>query len=327
VGEFSFVLAGVGVSFGLFAEGHYQLFLASSGLTMLATPALIAGARPFAEKFASALGLTDVLLRAPDDSARVRELSDHAVLVGYGLSGRHLQSVLAAANIAHVVLEQNGRIVREARAAGVPIIYGDGTRREVLDRVGLARARVVVFAISSPVDERRGVALAHELNPGIRNVVRTRSVRSIDDLMRLGASEVVVEEYEATIELFARVLEGYDVPTYTIHRELEAIRAEHYRLLREQDRPPLALDALRHLGIHRALEMVEVQEGSAAMGESPTSLEIRRQTGAVVIAVVREGKAIYRRDPSFAFRVGDIAVLVGEPDSLARSLEFFRRRP
>jgi CPA2 family monovalent cation:H+ antiporter-2 len=291
---------------------------------MLATPALIAWARPLAERLASGLGTTGTLAPPPEDTARIASLSDHAVIVGYGLSGRHLQRVLAAAGIAHVVLEQNGKIVREARAAGVPILFGDGTRREVLERVGLSRARVVVFVISSPIDERRGVAMAHDLNPGIRNVVRTRYVRAIDDLMRLGASEVVVEEYEATIELFARVLEGYDIPTYTIHRELEAIRAEHYQLLRREDRPPLALDALKHLGIHRALDMVEVEEGSTAVGESPTSLELRRKTGAVVIAVVRDGKAIFQRDPDFAFQPGDIVVAVGDRDSLARTERLFR---
>ncbi len=325
VGEFSFVLASVGAPLGLFASDHYQLFLAASVLTMLATPALIASARPLAERFAGALGLTNVLMPAPGEAARVEELSDHAVIVGYGLSGRHLQRVLAAASVAHVVLEQNGRIVREARAAGVPILFGNGTRREVLERVGLARARVVVFVISSPTDERRGVATAHDINPGIRNVVRTRYARSIEDLMRLGASEVVVEEYEATIELFARVLEGYDVPTYTIHRELEAIRAEHYQMLRREDRRPLAFDALKHLGIHRALDMVEVEEGSTAAGESPTSLQLRRQTGAVIVAVVRDGKAIYQRDPGFAFRPGDIAVVVGERESLDRTEKLFRR--
>jgi CPA2 family monovalent cation:H+ antiporter-2 len=325
VGEFSFVLASVGAPLGLFASDHYQLFLTASVLTMLATPALIATARPLADRFARTLGLTDVLMPAPEEASRLSQLSDHAVIVGYGLSGRHLQRVLAAADIAHVVLEQNGRIVREARAAGVPILYGDGTRREVLERVGLSRARVVVFVISSPADERRGVATAHDINPGIRHVVRTRYVRSIDELMRLGASEVVVEEYEATIELFARVLEGYEIPTYTIHRELEAIRAEHYQLFRREDRPSLALDALRHLGIHRALDMMEVEEGSEAVGESPTSLELRRTTGAVVIAVVRDGKAIYQRDPNFAFRPGDIVVAVGERESLGRTERLFRR--
>ncbi len=327
VGEFSFVLAGVGSSFGLFASDHYQLFLAASGLTMLATPALIASARPLAERIAARFALPGTAAPTAGDAGRVEALSDHAVIVGYGLSGRHLQRVLAAAGVAHVVLEQNLKIVREARAAGVPILFGDGARREVLERVGLASARVVVFVISSPVDERRGVATAHDINPRVRKVVRTRYVRSIDDLMRLGATEVVVEEYEATIELFARVLEGFDVPTYTIHQELEAIRAEHYQMLRSEERAPLALDALKHLGIHRALEMIPVAHGSEAVGKSPKSLQLRRMTGAVVIAVVRDGKAIYQRDPDFAFRLGDIVVAVGDRESLDRTERLFRGAP
>ncbi len=326
VGEFSFVLAGVGASFGLFAADHYQLFLAASGLTMLATPALIASARPLAERIASRLAPSGAAV-PPEEAGRVEALSDHAIIVGYGLSGRHLQRILAAAGVAHIVLEQNLKIVREARASGVPILFGDGTRREVLERVGLASARVVVFVISSPADERRGVAIARDLNPGVKTVVRTRYVRAIDDLMRLGASEVVVEEYEATIELFARVLEGFDVATYTIHRELEAIRAEHYQMLRSEERAPLALDALKHLGIHRALEMISVAHGSEAVGQSPKSLQVRRRTGAVIIAVVRDGKAVYQRDPDFAFRLGDIVVAVGDPESLERTVRFFRGAP
>ncbi len=247
--------------------------------------------------------------------------------MGYGLSGRHLQRVLAAAEVPHIVLEQNLKIVREARAAGVPILFGDGTRREILEKVGVAKARAVVFVISSPVDERRGVATAHDLNPKIKNVVRTRYVRAIDDLMKLGASEVVVEEYEATIELFARVLEGFDVATYTIHQELEAIRAEHYQMFRSEERTPVALDALKHLGLHRALEMISVAHGSEAVGKSPKSLELRRRTGAVVIAVVRDGKAIYQRDPDFAFRLGDLVVTVGDRESLERTERIFRSSP
>jgi CPA2 family monovalent cation:H+ antiporter-2 len=327
VGEFSFVLASVGARFGLFASDHYQLFLAASGLTMLATPALIAAARPVAEGTAARLSLPGAAVLRPEEGAKAEALSDHAIIVGYGLSGRHLQRILKTAEIPHVVLEQNLKIVREARASGVPILFGDGTRREVLERVGIASARVVVFVISSLADERRGVATAHDLNPKIRNVVRTRYVRAIDELMRLGASEVVVEEYEATLELFARVLEGFHVATYTIHQELEAIRSEHYQMLRSEDRAPLALDALRHLGIHRALEMIAVAHGSEAVGENPKSLQIRRRTGAVVIAVVRDGRAIYQRDPEFSFRLGDIVVAVGDRESLERTEKIFRGAP
>ena len=118
-------------------------------------------------------------------------------------------------------------------------------------------------------------ANAHRLNPSARILVRTRYVAAIDELMRLGATEVVVEEFEATLELFARVLEFYEIPTNTIHRELDAVRNEHYRVLREGSLADLKLDALRHLGIHGALDVVEVEDGAAALGENSTSLNLR----------------------------------------------------
>lgn len=323
IGEFSFVLAEVGRPLGLFGETDYQLFLAASVLSMLLAPLLIASARPLTEGV-SALFRLPALELLPHQESQIAELRDHAIIVGHGLSGRHLTRVLRAAEIPHVVLEQNGREVRRAREEGVNILFGDGTRREVLGRVGVERARVIVFTIASVADERRGVAMARHLNPAVRIVVRTRYVLAIEDLMRLGATEVVVEEFEASVELFARVLEFYEIPTNVIQKELELVRGEHYGLLREQSPADIKLDALRHLGIHTALDLVEVEPGSGAVGESPSSLDVRKRTGAVVLAVVRGGKALYQRDPTFRFQTGDTVVLVGEADALERVGSVFR---
>lgn len=325
VGEFSFVLASVGLPLGLFGANHYQFFLSASVLSMLLTPFLILGARPFAGFIARGRGRGLQLL--PHERAEVAELSDHAILVGYGLSGRQLARVLREAAIPLVVLEQNAELMRRARLDGVNVFYGDGARREVLEHVGIAKARVLVIAISSANDERRGVAVARSLNPSVRIVVRTRYVGAIDDLKRLGATEVVVQEFEATLELFARVLEFYAVPSNTIQHELEALRSQHYGALRGTTAADLKLDALRHLGIHAALDLVEIEEGAQAVGENATSLNLRQVTGAVVIAVVREGKALYRASPEFQFRAGDTVVLVGDTDALDRGGAYFRAAP
>lgn len=323
VGEFAFVLAAVGVPLGLFAGNDYQRFLSASVVTMLLTPMLVAGARPLA-------GWIEGLRRAAVAGSELEPpptalMEDHAIIVGYGLAGRYLSQVFRAAAIPHVVLEQNGQLVRQARAENVPVVFGDGTRREVLEDVGLARARVILFVISSPIDERRGIAVARELNPHVRIIVRTRYVRAIEDLERLGASEVVVEEFESSLELFVRVLEGYEIPSNRIWQEVNAVRNQHYAMLRGKARPDLKLDALKHLGIHTALELVEVEDGSEADGQSATSLHLRQRTGAIQIAVVRDGKAIYRRDAAFRFQPGDTTVLVGDKEALERATALFRK--
>jgi CPA2 family monovalent cation:H+ antiporter-2 len=137
-------------------------------------------------------------------------------------------------------------------------------------------------------------------------------------------TDVVVEEFEASLVMFAKALESYEVPINRIWREVESVRTEHYGLLRGTTAPNIKLDALKHLGIHEVLELVEIEEGSAAVGASPTSLELRRRTGVVQIAVVRDGKPIYQRDPTFCYKVGDTVVLVGDSDSLNRAMSLFR---
>ncbi|MCY4636678.1 MAG: cation:proton antiporter [Acidobacteria bacterium] len=327
VGEFSFVLAAAGLPLGLFAGDDYQTFLSVAALSLMVTPFLIGSARRLAE--AAATRLAGAARRAAggnaDDGDRAAaSLRDHAVVIGYGLAGRYLARMLRAAGIRCAVIDQNLDLVRQARADGVPAVYGDGTRHALLERVAGAHARIIVFAIPSSTEERRGVAAARELAPAARIVVRTRYVRAIDELQRLGADAVVVEEFEASLELFKRALEGYEIPAGRIAHELDAVRSEHYGLLRGTAAPDLALNALQHLGIHDALELVEVEAGSRAIGENARTLDLRRQTGAIQVAVVRDGTPIYRRDDAFRYLPGDTAILVGDREALGTAAALFR---
>ena len=329
IGEFSFVLAAVGLPLGLFAGDDYQGFLSVAALSMMAAPFLLRSARPLSESIGARLRNSVWRGHATDaDAAGITEtakLTDHAVVVGYGVAGRYLARMLQAAGIACAVIDQNVELARRARADGMPAAYGDGTRHAMLERVACSRARVIVFAISSPVEERRGVAVAREVAPAAQIVVRTRYVNAIDDLMRLGASQIVVEEFEASLELFARALESYAISATHIAHELEAVRNEHYGLLRGTAAPDLTLDTLKHLGIRDALELVEVEDGAAAVNESAQSLDLRQQTGAVQVAVVRDGQPIYQRDQTFRYRPGDTAVLVGDREALDCAVALFRR--
>ena len=318
IGEFSFVLAAAGLPLGLFGAGHYQVFLAVAALSMTAAPFLVTVSRPWAVRLAAGKG-PGPAAEPPPPVPR-----DHAIVVGYGLAGRYLARMLQAAGIECAVIDQNAELVAAARREGFAALYGDGAGHPVLERAGGGGARLVVFAISSPFDERRGVAAARRAAPRAAVVVRTRYVGAIDELMRLGAAEVVVEEFEASLELFARALERYEIPAARIARELDAVRGEHYGLLRGRARPNLHLDTLKHLGIHHALELAEVEAGAAAVGESAASLDLRRATGAVQIAVIRDGRPHYQREAGFTYRAGDTAVLVGDREALDRAAALFR---
>ena len=322
IGEFSILLAAVGLPLGLFREGDYQLFLSAAVLSMMITPFMIRAARPIAERIAPS---GKRLKRRGDPDADASEsMSDHTVIVGYGVAGRYLARVLDAAGITCIVVEHDAELVRRARQDGIPVTFGDGTQPAVLEHVGARRARVIVFAISAPAEESRGVVVARDLNPSAHIVVRTRYTSSIDELLSVGANDVVVEEFEASIELFARALESYRIPINLIWQEAETVRTEHYGLLRGTAEPNLRLDAIKHLGIHDALELIEIKEGAWVVGKSARLMKLRRQTGVVQLAVVRDGQPYYRRDTDFRYEAGDTVVLVGDRESLDRAIELFQ---
>lgn len=322
VGEFSILLAATGLPLGLFREGDYQLFLSAAVFSMMAAPFLIRAAKPFVARVVPSGGGPRGLSDA--DAASADAMSDHTIVIGYGLVGRYLARVLHAAGIPCIVVESDTNRVRLARKDGILAVFGDGTQPAVLEHAHADRAHVIVFAIASPNQERRGVALARELNPVARIIVRTRHTRSIGDLQRLGATDIVVEEFEASIELFAKALASYRIPINRIWQETETVRTEHYGLLRGTAEPDLRLDALKHLGIHDALELVEVKDGAGVIGLNATSLRLRQRTGVVQIAVVRQGRPLYVRDPGFRYRAGDTVVLVGDRESLDRAIALFQ---
>jgi CPA2 family monovalent cation:H+ antiporter-2 len=222
-----------------------------------------------------------------------------------------------------MILEQNAETVEQARAELQPMFFGDATRPEVLERVHVERARVLVFAISSPADELRGVTVARSLSPTLHIVVRTRYVRAMDDLLRAGANEVVPEEFETSLAIFARVLRYYEVPSNTIAREIEAARVELYGMAIGGAGVEGHLERLARLGVHHGVEIVEVEAGAKAVGEHPVTLNLRRETGATVIAVVRDDAVRYSPDPEFRFRPGDTVLLVGDDEAVAKGRAVF----
>ncbi len=321
VGEFSIILAAAGLPLGLFGDSDYQVFLSVAVLSVMATPFLIHAAPPVARRL-----LSPRQRPRPERAEFVsRPPADHTLVVGYGVSGRYLARMLHAAGIHCVVVENDPHRVRQARKDGLAAIFGDGSEPAVLEHAGVGRARIIVFAFASQNDVRRGVAVARDLNPGTRIIARVRQARGVEELISLGAEEVVVEEFEASIELFAKALEIYRIPVHRIWEETEAVRTEHYGLLRGTSSPDLRLDTAKHLGIHDALELAEIRDRAQVIGESATSIELRRRTGVVQIAVVRDGQPIYRPDPAYRYEAGDTVVLVGDRESLDRALELFRK--
>jgi len=309
-GEFSFVLAAAASQAGLLAPALHQVFIAGSILTLLATPFLMAAA----PRLADALGRrSDRAPRAPRAAAAE---APAVVLIGFGLTGRTVARALRACGIRYAVVEANATAVAVGREGGEPIVFGDATRRSILERVQVGRARLVSIAVSDPVAVRRIVPLVRALAPAARVVVRTRYVAEMDALYQLGASLVVAEEFEATIDLLGAVLRSLGVAASAVQRFADELRDQGYEALRTP--PALLLDPLLSEVLDQAgTEWVEMPSGPAA-GRSLAELGVRARTGATVVAV-RRGEVLQPNPPADrALAAGDELLVVGDAEAIGR---------
>ncbi len=316
LGEFSFVVLSSARGLGILSEKHLDLAVDVAVLTLLATPFLISRASSIAR-------ILDQRSRSGTEmssTSAAAEHSDHVVLVGFGLGGHTVARVLREASIRYRIIEANAALVRRAQQEGANAVFGDATRAEILRTAGLARARVLLVAISDFEATCRILHLASSIAPQAHRIVRTRRVAEAERLRAAGAHEVIVEEFESTIEIFSRVLAAYHVPRNVIRAHERVLRGADYELLRlprgEQAVPTAVLEAL----VAGTTEVVRLRTGSPAIGHSLQELNLRQETGVEVLAVVREEKALAPPPPDTILSVGDQLVLVGPHEAINRAL-------
>jgi CPA2 family monovalent cation:H+ antiporter-2 len=311
IGEFSFVLAKAGINYKLLSPADGQIFLAASILSMMATPFLIQWAHAWAFGFEGLFKDIGFNRSTTGGANETASATGHVIVVGYGLNGQNLARVLKEVSIPYRVLEMDPDLVRWAKASGEPISFGDGTRPEILQQVGIQQARVLVIAISDPAATARLVFQARRLRADLYIIVRTRYVAEIDHLYRLGANQVIPEEFETSVEIFARVLQEYHVPRNVIGLQVDLIRKEHYGTLRGIRLQGKQLDALSQFLVGTTSDIFSILEASPAVGKSLEEINLPSKSGVSVIAVVRDGQSYPSVGTDFKLAVGDMLILLG----------------
>ncbi len=312
VGEFSFVLAKSGLEIGLISNEYFNLFLASSIFTMIITPFLIEAANPLSERFRLPSEGSDF---TPDT-----KLKNHVIIVGYGLNGKNLANVLRETGIPYCILEVNPETVRKYKNEEPSIYFGDSTRRDILEGVNISSANVIVFAISDPDATRAGLRLAKTLNKSIYAIVRTRYVNDIKHLLKLGADFVIPEEYETSLQIFARVLEKYHIPVNVILKQLAIFRLGSYEMMRGDTKgiPSYQLNELLAKGL---TETFYVDEHCICCNKSLKELDLRIATGATVITIIRGNEVINNPSGDTVLLAGDTLVINGTHQSVSAAVE------
>jgi CPA2 family monovalent cation:H+ antiporter-2 len=217
IGEFSFILAGLGAALGLLPPEGRDLILAGALLSIALNPLAFAGVDPLNRWLEAHPRLLRLLERRGAEKHRTAVagtggLHDHAILVGYGRVGSAIGEVLRAQDLPFAVIERDHLMLASAQAAGVPTIVGDAATPGVLEAAGIGQARLVVVATPDSFQARHIVELARQLKPGIDLVVRTHSAGEIPKLEALGAGRVVFSERELAHGMLEYALRSLGVP-------------------------------------------------------------------------------------------------------------------
>ena len=223
IGEFSFILANLGVSLGLLPTEGQSLILAGAIISIALNPLVFQIIEPAQAWIRSRSKLAQTFER-PDDPLAVlpmtvdlNRLTGQVVLVGYGRVGRRIGEALTANGISFVVAEENREIVEKLRESGVPAVSGDASEPAVLIQAHIHRARMLVIATPDTLDVRRMIEIARTVNPRIETVVRTHSEEEAVLLEKQNAGKVFLGEHELARSMIQHVLDRYAAGTERHH--------------------------------------------------------------------------------------------------------------
>ena len=217
IGEFSFILAGLGAALGLLPPDGRDLILAGALLSIALNPLAFAGIAPITRFLEAHPRLLALLERRGADQYRTpvasaTNLRDHAIVVGYGRVGGTIGPALEAQGLSFAVIERDHLMLSRAQEAGVPPLVGDASTPGVLEAAGIAHARLLVVATPDSFQARHIVERARALRPGLDIVARTHSDTEFAKLEALGVGRVVMGERELARGMLEYSLRSLGVP-------------------------------------------------------------------------------------------------------------------
>ena len=325
IGEFAFILSKVGIQYNLLSAETNQYFLAVSIVSMILTPFVIIFSHTIADKFLKTkLGRKmDKTLVSQQENMEVldNEMSNHLIIIGYGINGSNLAKAAQYADIPYVVIEKNPTIIKKAKDDGIPIVFGDASQPHILDTVSLAKARSVVIAISDKEVTKTVIRNIRETSQTVHILVRTRYVREIGELIALGADDVIPEEFETSIEIFSRVMHNFLVPESQIDSLVEYVRSDNYEVFQMKKRIPKTFTPTSIPDFNITCVRV-TSDSSKINGRTLKETDIRAKYGVSVLAVSHNDKIIDDIHPDQKIHQNDLLYVQGSQENIEQFRKF-----
>ena len=307
IGEFSFVLARVGLNTNSIDADTYSLMLTAAIVTMVLTPLISSQtARIYSLKKRwfrhEALESSNI----PDAG-----FNRHVIIAGGGRVGFQIAQVLKRLSMPFVIIELDYRRFEQAREAGISAVYGDASQKIVLEAAGVKDAVLLILTIPGLAMARSIIVHSKKLNESIQIVARISGIDYSVLFKELGVAEVVLPEFEGSLEITRQALLRLQVPPAEVHRYTDRIRQELYAHLYNGGDDYRILFQLRGIEQQFDLQWVKIDPDSGISNRSIGQSEIRKQTGASVVAVVRNGKLTTNPDADFVLMPNVLVAVIG----------------
>ncbi len=323
IGEFSFVLAKSGLNNNLIGQSDYQLFLAASVLTMSFTPVLMNIAPKAANLVVKIFYSGKNKQSEEEGEEHETHLKNHLIIIGFGVGGKNLAHISKEMGLEYTILEANPETVAKFREIE-PIRHGDASLPLILMHSGIQEARALAILTPDPAATRAIVSNARKLNPQLFIVARTRFLGETSHLLALGADKVIAEEFEASIGVFAHVLDHYLIPQQETQKLIYKIRKENYTSIDAFEQGQF-FNEMSEISADLSSTCIEVEEEAFVANKSLNELSLPAIYGISVLAISRENEVIKNLTPQTLIKAQDKVYLFGDSEKLIKAQTLFTK--
>lgn len=231
-GEFAFILFGLGKDNGILEENTANVLLLVVTCTMALTPLLAALGQKIAEKLEKMRGV-----RSPTQIIELgaRDLTNHAIIAGFGSVGKMVARVLEAESINYIALDVNEDLVKEETANGFPVFKGDISQIDTLKALGAERMLTLLLTMNNQVTIKKSLRTISSNFPDLEVIVRLKNLKNAREFYDIGATTIIPENYETGLQLGGAVLKFIGISEYEINRIKGQFRSGNYVIAKGDD--------------------------------------------------------------------------------------------
>ncbi len=312
VGEFSFVLARVGLKTHSINNDLYSLILTTAVITMVLTPFISGLTAPLyavKNKWFKHEALQTINL--PRNGLR-----DHVIIAGGGRVGSYVAQVLQFLKFAFVIIELDSRQIERFKKTGLPLIYGDACQPTVLKAAEIEHAKTLIVTTPAAVITNSVVRQARRIHPKLHIVARAECMEQMQTLSDSGVREIVLPELEAGLEITRQTLLSLNIPAGEILQYTDQVRHRLYAPLYQMNAGYSILTQLQLAAHQFDLVWITLPHDSFVNGKSIMELGIRTKTGVSVVGIVHNKKVIPNPDIHYRFAEGDSVAVMGNIEQI-----------